>query len=99
NPGATYSWSTGDTTQSIVVMEDEISNGETTVSVLVENDMGLLNTDTMLIQLSTGPHVELGDDTLVCDGAFLELSAENPGMAYMWNTGAITQDLTVNQSG
>lgn len=43
------------------------------------------------------PVVSLGPDTIACGS--LELDAENEGATYLWNTGAITQKITVNTTG
>ena len=39
------------------------------------------------------------DDTIVCDGNFALLNAQNPGAKYLWNTGEITQTIQVNKPG
>ena len=44
------------------------------------------------------PSVNLGSDTSACPGQ-LVLNAGNNGCTYLWNTGAISQTLTVNTAG
>jgi gliding motility-associated-like protein len=39
------------------------------------------------------------NDTIVCDGNFALLDAQNPGAKYLWNTGEVTQAISVNTPG
>jgi len=45
------------------------------------------------------PVVNLGSDTFVCPGGTLTLDAGNPGSTYLWNTGALTQTISVDEMG
>ncbi|MGL4598003.1 MAG: gliding motility-associated C-terminal domain-containing protein, partial [Bacteroidia bacterium] len=90
NPGASYLWSTGDVTQSILV------NTAGTYTVVVTMN-GCPGSDTVIIQ-TTSP-VGLEDEASLCDVLDIELDAGNPGSTYIWNTGATTQSIIVNAAG
>jgi PKD repeat protein len=95
NPGATYSWSTGATTQTVVVPAP--TAGTDTVSVTVTNSDGCTAVDEIVISVGMPPMVDLGADTTNCDS--LTLDAGNPGATYLWNTGATGQTLSVTTPG
>lgn len=44
----------------------------------------------------TGPVVNLGPDTTICSSNSIVLDAQNTGAGYLWSTGHLTQQLTVN---
>lgn len=93
NPGATYEWSTGATTQTITVFESGI------YSVTIVDGAGCTDADTIAVNITSAPVVDLGSDITICAGESVILNAENPGADYLWNTGAITQTITVTESG
>ena len=45
------------------------------------------------------PRVNLGNDTTICSGTSLVLDATNSSSTYLWNTGATTSTISVNQPG
>ncbi|MCA6364782.1 MAG: gliding motility-associated C-terminal domain-containing protein [Bacteroidetes bacterium] len=59
---------------------------------------GAGDTSTLLIQVLQPPAVSLGNDTILCPGQTLTLTAGNPGNIYSWNTGATTQTISVDQT-
>jgi len=91
NPGASYNWSTGESTQAITV---DIA-GTFWVEV---NDSNCIGVDTITIVDSTLV-VDLGADTTLCLGESITLNAGNPGASFLWNTGATTQTITVSTTG
>lgn len=91
-PGSTYLWSTGVNTPSINV------DTSGTYSVTVTNLYGTA-TDSVTIVVHSNPVVHLGNDTTVINSMTLVLDAHNQGAAYLWNTGAQTQMITVNTNG
>lgn len=93
NPGATYLWSTGDTTQTITASGE----GMNTYWVEVINENSCLSSDTVMIDFATSPIVELGADTIICHNSAMTLDAGNPGASYLWSTGETTQ--TINIAG
>ncbi|SFV36116.1 hypothetical protein, partial [Thermoflavifilum thermophilum] len=93
NAGASYLWSTGATSQTLVVD----STGSYWVKVTDAN--GCSAADTMQLTVHPLPTVNLGPDTAICQGANLTLNAGNPGANYLWSTGATSQQITVNTAG
>lgn len=47
----------------------------------------------------SNPVVNLGPDKELCTGQSVVLDAGNPGLSYLWNTGATTQTISVNTPG
>ena len=84
NPGMVYSWSTGETSQTISV------NTAGTWSVTVSNQM-CNDTDTLVTTIVPLPIVNLGNDTTLCQGNPVWLDAGNPGDTYLWSNAAQTQ--------
>lgn len=90
NSGATYSWSTGASTPSIIVNTDG--------SYWVEVNNGSCNkTDTILITFM--PTFSVGQDTSTCEGDTVILDAGNTGNNYLWSTGETTQNINITNSG
>ncbi|CAN5427568.1 hypothetical protein BH09BAC5_BH09BAC5_02510 [soil metagenome] len=90
NPGSTYSWSTGATTQTI------IATAQGNYWVIVDNGF-CTDVDSINITSFTAP--TLGSDTTVCAGFPLVLDAGNPGSDFLWSTGDTTQTISVSVSG
>ena len=94
--GATYLWSTNETSQTIVV--NPPASGTTTVSVEVTNSFGCVVVDEIEISAGVPPMVDLGADTTACDS--YELSAVAiPGATYLWSTGATSNVITATTAG
>jgi hypothetical protein len=93
NPGLSYQWNTGATTQTIIV------NSTGLYYVNVKNSYGCKASDTIHVKVLSPLHVNLGNDTVLCAGASLTLNAGNPGLSYLWNTGATAQTILVNATG
>ncbi|MBX7242590.1 MAG: T9SS type A sorting domain-containing protein [Bacteroidia bacterium] len=90
NPGSTYLWSTGATTQSINVT----STGTYSVTV---SKPGCSDSDVINVTFGTPPSVNLGPDQTACGGTILD--AGNPGATYSWSNGATSQSIPVTQTG
>lgn len=93
NPGATYLWNTGDTTQTLTVA----TTG--TYYVDVTNTFGCTSRDSVVVTINPIPVVSLGADTNFCEGSSLLLDAGNPSASYLWNTGDTTQVISVTLPG
>lgn len=93
NTGSTYLWSTGATSQAITAS----SSG--TYTVTVTNSTGCSGTFDAVVSLVPPPAVELGMDTVLCDGQQLILDAGNAGSTYQWSTGATTRTIAVRTPG
>lgn len=92
--GQTYLWSTGATTQSIVV------SASGTYSVTVTNSFGCSTSDQIQVNILPKLAVNLGTDTSICSGSSLVLNPGNiAGANYLWSTGATTQTISVNSAG
>jgi hypothetical protein len=63
-------------------------------------DSALITTSsTNQFTASSKPVVNLGNDTTLACGQQVTLDAGNPGLTYLWSTGAITQTMTPNLEG
>jgi len=92
NPGATYTWNTGDNTQTIDVSESG------TYSVIVANG-SCDATGEITVTVNEMPVVALGADTSICPGTVVELDAGNPGALFTWSNGEGTQTISVSDPG
>jgi gliding motility-associated-like protein len=90
NPGCTYLWSNGATSQTIVVKDPGM------YSVIVSNSL-CSATDTTIVSIFSLPKFKL--DTTLCIGQNLTLKANVSGASYNWSTGATTESITVNTTG
>jgi hypothetical protein len=68
----------------------------TAIKTWIQNRINWL--DANMLGTLSNPVVNLGNDTLVCPGEFI-LNAGNTGSTYVWNTGASSQTITVNNAG
>ncbi len=94
--GLTYTWSTGETTKTIVV------NRDLAVSVTNTDVNGCFSRANSLV-VDNRPQLDLGPDQTVCqDNAVNVLDAGNPGATYVWKlkdetTGVVTNGGTIQQ--
>ena len=95
--GESYDWNNGAAnTQTFAV------DTAGTYFVVVTDDLGCQNSDTLTVTENSLPDVDIEDDTFYCIGTnfSLLLDAGNPGASYDWNNGgANTQTLTVDTAG
>ena len=84
-----YLWHDGSTGSSY--MTDQ----EGWISLEVTNQAGCLARDSMYLSVYDLPEVDLGPDTVVCGDEGIVLDAGTNGIAYLWSTGDITQEITV----
>jgi subtilisin-like proprotein convertase family protein len=92
NAGATFAWSTTDTTQTINVA----AAGDYAVTVTLAS--GCFATDTATVGISTSLTVNPGNPG-ICPGDTATLNAGNPGASYLWSTGALSQTIQVSAPG
>ncbi|MFA4851831.1 MAG: gliding motility-associated C-terminal domain-containing protein [Bacteroidales bacterium] len=90
NSVASYLWSTGAVTQSIIVFNP----GTYWVKVTIGNCVGA---DT--INISKVSDIELGSDVSLCNEPEITLDAGNMVSNYLWSTGDTTQTIMVAQPG
>ncbi|GAB4147874.1 MAG: hypothetical protein Fur0041_21690 [Bacteroidia bacterium] len=90
NPGATYSWNTGDTTQQLSISESGYYN-------VVVTQLNCSSTDD--INLTVYPDLELGNSVPFCNTEYVTLSAGPPGFMYTWSTGDTSNTIKVYFAG
>lgn len=89
NPGATYQWSTGDTTQTIQVSQ----TGSYLVYVMLDG----CGTNLSINYTNATPVVSLGPDFTTCGDTLLD--AGNAGSSFLWSDGGSTQTITADTAG
>ncbi|PLX04802.1 MAG: hypothetical protein C0595_01780 [Marinilabiliales bacterium] len=95
NEGASYLWSTGDETQTIVAT----GSGEVEFWVDVTNAGGCTSRDEIVLTFADYPVVDIGADTTLCGKSNITLNAANEGSSYLWSTGDETQTIVVDTAG
>ncbi|MFT5765479.1 MAG: hypothetical protein ACI8X3_002916, partial [Saprospiraceae bacterium] len=93
NPGSSYLWANGDTTQTIAVTFTGLY--ELTVTDLFSCSASA----SVNVTVQNPPLVELGSDIIICEDQSATLNAENPGSAFEWSTGQSTQTISVDTMG
>jgi predicted transcriptional regulator len=91
--GTSYSWSTGENTQSIEVHP----TATTTYTVTVSSANGCTDTDQVEVDVNAIPVADAGQDTTICENQSVILTATG-GTSYSWSTGASTASINVNPS-
>ncbi|MCB9234254.1 MAG: M4 family metallopeptidase [Bacteroidia bacterium] len=94
NSGSSYLWSTGATTQSIVVN----STGNYSVTVTTGNCSATSSATSVTVSAPPTASITPGGPTTFCSGGSVILTA-NSGSSYLWSTGATTQSITVSTAG
>lgn len=91
-PGSnSYIWSTGSTNPVISVSDVGMYWAKVTDAYACSV------ADTVLVSMNTIPVVQLGPDTILCNGEILVLSTGN--VPSVWSTGTFGTDITINNSG
>jgi gliding motility-associated-like protein len=92
--GASYSWSSGQTTASITVSPVATTN----YTVTVTSVNGCTDTDVATVSVNTMPVANAGLDQTICQGGSATLTATGAGGGgtYTWSNGATTATITVN---
>jgi len=91
NPGANYTWSTGETTQLITASSGGV------YSVTVSDNSGCTGTDSGTITEYPLPTIGLVDQ-FICGGQ-VTIDAGNAGSDFLWSTSETTQSISVSSSG
>ena len=92
NTGSAYLWNTGVATQTISAG----TAGNYWVNVTNGNCTG---SDTININVAQKPIVNLGNDTIMCPGDLVVLSAGAGFSSYLWSDGSTQPTLNVNNPG
>jgi len=96
NPGnyTTYVWNNGSTNSTLNVGQSG------NYSVTVNDSYKCSGQDEINVNVTEPTVPTLGNDTTLCFNSSLTLDAQNSNnVAYQWNTGSTTPQLTVSQSG
>ncbi len=92
NVGSTYSWQDGSANQTFIISDTG------TYYVDVTDLTGCTVTDTINV-FPNMISLDLGADTVLCQGNTLVLDAGNVGASYNWQDNSVNQTYVVNQSG
>ncbi|MBN2669386.1 MAG: T9SS type A sorting domain-containing protein [Bacteroidales bacterium] len=87
-----YSWSTGETSQTI----DVTANG--TYSVTVSHSSCPNSSDDIQVTFNAATAPDLGGDYTACEGTSITLDAGAGFSSYLWSNGETTQTITVTES-
>ena len=98
NPGSSYDWSTGETSQMIEIIAGPLPVTKY-VTLQITSPNGMRNYTEMDVVLQPGPYVFLGNDTVLCDLPSYTLDAGNPNATFEWDNGLVTQTRTISTSG
>ncbi len=93
NPGCTYLWSDGSTNQHFS------SDTAGVYYVTITNKCGVLTDTVELITEYPLVNLELGSDTVICQGQSLTLDAYYDNVYTQWNTGESSRYITVSSTG
>lgn len=93
NPGSTYQWNTGDTTQRITVSSPGF------YWVTITNDCGTASDTVEAVPEEPLDSLELGPDTTICQGDTLELNTDYPRYFATWSDSSHDTRLAVSQTG
>jgi Secretion system C-terminal sorting domain len=88
--GVYFDWSTGDTTQNIVVCPEDT----TTYYVTVSSQYNCSAEDSVTVNVIPSPNAYAGQDQTICSGYCTLLSATGGG-TYLWNTGDTIPNIEV----
>jgi len=92
NPGSTYSWNTGKSTQTIEVIKAGYYQ-------VIVNDEHCSDTSDINVEYQQLVELDLGNDTAFCENESHFLFAGSFGTAYKWNTGEVSNLIEVDSSG
>ena len=93
NTGISYAWQDDSTDDFYIV------NSPGLYWVEVSNTDGCIGSDTVLINYSMPPELELGEDTVLCPAQALVLNASSPGASYLWQDTSTDSVFTVPSPG
>ena len=91
-PGANYLWQDGSTNSDFTVTQ-------TGTYYLTVDLNGCDATDSIQVNFTLSPIINLGPDQAICDGDSLLLDASFIGASYQWSTGSTNSSISVDQTG
>jgi len=92
NPGSSYQWSTGASSQTINIGTQGI------YTVTVTTPQGCTATASTNVTVGNNLSVSLGNYSF-CSGSSVNINAGYPGSTYQWSNGATSQSITVSTPG
>ncbi len=93
NPGLSYTWSSGDTFQTVT----PVTSGN--YSVTVSSSLGCSDSDQVSVTVTPSPLVDVGPDSSVCAGTPYFLDAGNAGASFAWSNSSTSQQITASTPG
>jgi len=90
---ASYEWSTSQSSQTLVVHTDG------TYIVTLTDQFGCEAYDSVRVGFYPEPTYILGNDTVACEGASVDLEAPSGFLSYSWSASSNTARLSVDESG
>lgn len=92
--GFNYTWSTGETTQSI-----DVTTGGS-YSVTIDDGLGCYGSASLFVAQDPDetPEVTLDNEAVFCEGGSVTLTC-SPANDYLWSTGETSQSIVVDQTG
>lgn len=90
--GASYSWSDGSTNERLQVEQAGIYWVDVRLNGCVERD-------SIQIDFRPAPQIEVGSDTMICEGTPYTLEAQTNGDSFFWQDGSSSLTLTVTEPG
>ena len=103
DPFVSYQWHFGDgnTSTEINPVHSYTTGGLFSIKLIVTAQSGWKDSITRLnyVNVLQAPIVNLGPDTVMCDGGTMMLDAKNEGATYYWNTGDIFQQIEAFWAG
>ncbi|WP_178985259.1 Ig-like domain-containing protein [Winogradskyella helgolandensis] len=89
--GINYSWSTGETSASIIVNPTETE----TYTVTVSDNFGSSDSDSVTVTVNDSPIITLSQDITIFEGESTNLTV-NGASSYLWNTGETASAISVS---
>ena len=103
DPVIAYQWHFGDgnTSDQSDPVHTYTSSGYFSIKLIVTSQSGWKDSITRLnyVQVLPAPVVNLGPDTVMCDGGTLILDAKNEGATYYWSSGDVFQQIVAFWAG
>lgn len=88
-----YLWSTGATNEAITIDTSGL------YWIEVVNAFGCVGRDTSIVTFNPVPRPDLGRDTTLCEGQFVQLDAGPGFVAYQWSNGGTGRSIFVDATG
>ncbi|MBK9291548.1 MAG: T9SS type A sorting domain-containing protein [Bacteroidetes bacterium] len=98
NEGASYLWSTGDTTAQLNLSTEAFGWGTHQIWVQVTSANGCVVIDSLEVTLKEPPVVALSGPLTACGSDALTFDAGNAGAQFLWSTGDTTQIIQVGSA-